>query len=245
MRSGLALLALLWLVLPVQAADVSGLDWEQSPGAAVPMDVPLVDADGAATTLRMVAGGHPLILAPGYFKCPNLCGVIRDDLFAALALSKHPKAQVALLTIDPVEGSADARAVRAGVLDRYPEARFAALTGPESSLLAIAQASGFHARFDPAARQLLHPAGIVILTPSGHVSSYLLGVGYAAQDLDAALADAQAGAFRRAEPIHLFCFSYDPATGRLTATVMEAVRIGGVLTVLAIAALLLLLGRRA
>jgi len=243
-----ALLLLLALALPARAADVSGLDWEQRLGAQLPMDAPLVDASGGATTLREVAGGRPLILAPGYFKCPNLCGVIRDDLFAALAASGlRPGSdyRAALLTIDKSETPADARTAQQSVLDRYPGAAFAALTGPASSLADIAGAAGFPARYDEAAKQFLHPAGVVIATPSGAVSSYLMGVGYSAADIAAAVASAGAGTFRRAEPIHLFCFSYDPTTGRFTASVMEALRLAAVATVLAIGATLLVLGRRA
>jgi protein SCO1/2 len=228
--------------LAAHAADVSGLDWEQRPGAQAPIDAELLDADGARTTLRRVAEGHALILAPGYFKCPNLCGVIRDDLFAALPSGE---ARVALLSIDPAETPADAARARNAVLDRYPRAQFAALTGPPGNLAAIEAAIGFHARYDATAKQFLHPAGLVVLGPDGTVSGYRLGVGYATSDLERDIADAQAGMFRRAEPIHLFCFSYDPVTGRFTATVMEIVRTAAVLTVLAIGAMLLRLGRRA
>ena len=240
-------LLLLALALPASAADVTGLEWQPHPGVALPMAAPLRDASGAPTTLAEVAQRRPLILAPGYFKCPNLCGVVRDDLFAALAASKLPLSRyaVALVTIDPAETPADAHAAREAVLGRYPDAEFAVLTGPAASLDAIAGAAGFRARLDPVTKQFIHPAGIAFASPSGEIESYLFGVGYSPEDLKAAVAAAEAGQFRPAEPVHLFCFSYDPATGRFTATVMEALRSAAVLTVVAIAVLLLRMARRA
>ena len=240
------LLLVLLLALPARAANVADLDWTQRPGAPLPYAAPLVDADGGATTLGQVAAGRPLILAPGYFQCPNLCGVVRDDLFAALAaMPGEADYAIALLTIDPAETPADAARSRAGVADRYPELAVHTLTGPAASLAAIADAAGFHARFDPANKQFLHPAGVVVATPDGRVSTTILGVGYAPGALAAAIEQARHGATLFAEPIHLFCFSYDPATGRASVAAMDAVRAAGLLTVLALGTVLVRTVRRA
>ena len=190
-------LLLLTLALPARAADFTGLDWQQRQGAMLPTEAPLIDADGHATTLAQIAGGKPLILAPGYFQCPNLCGVVRDDLFAALAesgLQPGRDYNAALITIDPTETLADAKSARESVLSRYPDAQFATLTGPKSSLDAVADAAGFKSRFDQATKQFLHPAGVVIASPSGRISTYLMGVGYGGQKL------ARRGHRRRSQP---------------------------------------------
>jgi len=241
-----ALLFLLLLIAPAVAADVGGLDWTQRQGAALPLDAPLLDANGRGTTLRQSAGGRVLILAPGYFRCPNLCGVVREDLFAALSAIGAPQDYaVALVTIDPAETLVDAEATLQGVRDRYPGLVVQALTGPANSLAAIAAAAGFHARFDAASRQFLHPAGVVFATPAGLVSGYALGLGYAPETLSAAIALAGSGGMAAAEPVHLFCFSYDPVTGQLSLEVMEAVRLGSIVTVLGIGLLIYGLNRRA
>lgn len=241
------LLILLALALPAHAADFADLDWAQHPGAQLPIDAPLRDGDGKPTTLAQTAAGLPMVLAPGYFKCPNLCGVVRDDVFAAIEASGLKPGRdlaVALVTIDPTETAADATAARQSVLDRFPNAKFATLNGPASSLDAIADAAGFRARFDPATKQFLHPAGVAIVGRTGQVSSYLLGVGYSGQDLRTAIERADAGLTATAEPIHLFCFTYNPTTGRFSMAVTEAVRLAGVTTVAAIAFLLYRLSRR-
>ena len=242
------LLVLLAVARPVQAADLADLDWTQNPGAQLPVDAPLRDGNGAPTTLAQTAAGLPLVLAPGYFKCPNLCGVVRDDVFAAIdasGLQPGRDLAVVLITIDPSETIDDAKAASQSVLGRFPDAKFATLNGPPSSLGAIALSAGFRARFDPATKQFLHPAGIAIIDRTGKVSSYLLGVGYSGQDLRAAIERADAGLAATAEPIHLFCFTYNPTSGRLTVAVTEAVRLAGLATVAAIAVLLFRLSRRA
>ena len=57
------------------------------------------------------------------------------------------------------------------------------LTGTADAVQAVADAVGFHDRFDPELKQFVHPAGIVFATPAGIVSSYLLGVGYRPADV--------------------------------------------------------------
>ena len=103
------------------------------------------------------------------------------------------------------------------------------LTGGADAVRAIEQAVGFRARFDPALRQFLHPAGLVILTSRGVVSSYLLGVGYRPGDLRAAVTRAgEGGVAKAALPVLLLCFHFDPTTGRYTLAVTRLLQLAGV-----------------
>lgn len=219
------------------AAPLNDLEWEQHPGAPVPMDAPFTAADGAGTTLRQAAGGLPLVLAPGYYRCPNLCGIVRQDLADALdrsGLHAGRDYQVAVLSIDPSEGPADAAAVKdAGFGWRL-------LTGPAD---AVGGAIGFRTRFDEAQQQFIHPAGVAVLSPSGLVSGYVLGVGYDPGALRSAILLARDGGQAAANPVLLLCFHYDPATGRYTLAVERLVRIGGTLTALGLGTMLWLTHR--
>ena len=58
---------------------------------------------------------------------------------------------------------------------------------------AVADAVGFHDRYDSAPKQFAHPVGIVFATPAGIVSSYLLGVGYRPADVRLAVMRAAVG----------------------------------------------------
>ena len=252
MKRLLALLLLVVLSSAARSEDFSALAWDQRPGAALPMDAPLRDGSGQATSLREVAGGLPLVIAPGYFRCPNLCGVVRDDLFSALSRSGLRPGQdyaVAVLSIDPAERPSDAAAARSGALDRYGSgetgsAAWRFLTGPAASVAAIQQAAGFRARYDGALQQFLHPAGLALATPDGRVSGYVLGVGYTPGDLETAVARARGGISALAQPVLLLCFHFDPQTGRYTLAVTKLVRLAAALTVLALGGTLFLAHRR-
>ncbi len=221
-----ALLAAAMALLAAAPAD--DLEWVQRPGAPVPMDAPFTAADGARTTLRQAAGGLPLVLAPGYYRCPNLCGVVRQDLAAALSRTGLQPGQdyaAAVLSIDPDEGPADAAAMHDGAAD------WRLLTGPAA---AVGDAIGFRTRFDAGQRQFIHPAGAAVLSPAGLVSGYVLGVGYDPSALHDAILLARDGGQARANPVLLLCFHFDAATGRYTLAVEKLVRIGAALTALAI-----------
>lgn len=176
--------------------------------------------------------------------------MVRDDALSALSrttLRPGRDYALAMLTIDPAETPQDAAASRADALRRYPVAGAAAgwhyLTGPASSLLAIEDAAGFHARYDAGLKQFLHPAGLVVADPAGQVSGYLLGVGYAPGDVAEAVGSARAGASRWAAPILLLCFHFDAERGRYSLAVMKILRLAGVLTVVALGGTLLLAHR--
>jgi protein SCO1 len=109
----------------------------------------------------------------------------------------------------------------------------------------VEQSVGFRARFDPALRQFLHPAGLVILTAQGAVSSYLLGVGYRPGDLRAAVTRAGEGGLAKAAlPVLLLCFHYDPVTGRYTLAVTRLLQLAAGITVLTLGGTIALALRR-
>ena len=239
-----ALLLLLALVVPgvtraAAPAGLADLAFTQRPGAALPYDVPLVDETGAATSLRAAAAGLPLVVVPGYFRCPTLCGTVRGDVLSALSRSGLVAGRdyaLAAVTIDPAETAATAAEVRREELARFPlpggAERVHYLTGLASSLDAVAAAEGFHARYDATLKQFMHPAGLVVATPGGYVSGYVLGVGYAPDALAASVERARQGVSLLAQPILLLCFHFDEVTGRYTPAVMKLLRLGAALTAL-------------
>ena len=247
-------LIFLLLALPCRAAapDVSGIEFVQHPGAAVPLDTVFTQHDGASPTLRTLMAGRPAVLLLGYYHCPSLCGIVRDDSFAALAqvgLATPAEYVVLDVSIDPAERPVDAAAARDDDLQRFPvpgaDRGWHFLTGAAPAIAAVADAVGFRSRWDAQLQQFLHPAGMVVLTPGGSVASYALGVGFPPADLRAALLRARDGEISApANPVLLLCFHYDSTTGRYTLEVVKLLRLGAAATVLAIAALLVVLFRR-
>ncbi|MBV9812333.1 MAG: hypothetical protein JO326_06250, partial [Acetobacteraceae bacterium] len=112
------------------------------------------------------------------------------------------------------------------------------------AIAAVTRSVGFHAEWDARIQQWMHPTGLVILTDTGAISSYLLGVGYSGGDLRTAVIRARSGGIAKAAlPVLLLCFHFDAATGRYTLAVMKLLRLFAVLTVLTLVALFLVLSR--
>jgi protein SCO1/2 len=259
MKLRAAFLATVMLAAPAgalarTASEVDAADYafEQRPGAVVPAAAVFTQADGRPVRFGDILGRRPVVLALGYFHCPTLCSVVRDDLFEALShagLAAGADYELAVASIDPSETPADAAAAAADDAARYPAAAggAAAPTGWHflvGDTAALAAAVGFRSRYDVHLKQFLHPAGLVVLTPEGRVSGYVLGAGYHAGDLAAALATASTGGIAKAAlPVLLLCFHFDPATGRYSFAVMKALRLAGLVTVLVLGGTLFLLFR--
>jgi protein SCO1/2 len=191
-----------------------------------------------------------VVLDLGYYHCPSLCGVARSDMIAALANSGMVSGRdfsVAVLSIDPAETPADAARAKTADLAQAAFADAADwhyFTGSQTAIDSVAAAIGFRDRYDEALKQFMHPAGIVVLTRDGVVSSYLLGVGYSGGELRAALLRASSGGIARAAlPILLLCFHFDPSTGRYTLAVVKLLKLLAGLTVAGVLGLLFALSR--
>ncbi len=61
-----------------EAASPTGAGLEERLGQRLPLDVRLRDERGATVRLwrDLVGSGKPLVLIPGYYRCPMLCGLV-------------------------------------------------------------------------------------------------------------------------------------------------------------------------
>jgi protein SCO1/2 len=249
---GWTLLAVLILTAPGAATaqslpDFSGISYEQRIGDQLPLQTTFHDENGRDVRLADLSG-KPMILALVYFRCPNICGVVRADLFDALRRSGMTAGRdysLVAISIDPAETSADAKAAKADEVHRFQapgaEAHWHFLTGDADAVRAISDVVGFRYRFDAQTRQFMHPVGIVFATPTGGLSSYLLGVGYQPSDLRLAVTRAEKGSLAAAAlPVLLLCFHFDPTTGRYTLAIMKLLRLVSILTVLVVGLVLYL-----
>ena len=171
---------------------------------------------------------------------------MRDDAFAALdatGLVAGRDYSLLAASMDPAETPADSAAALAGVRDRHPApgaAEWHFLTGPATSIAALSEAVGFRGRYDTAIAGFVHPAGLVVTTPAGAVSTTLLGVGFDPAALRRAVLDARAGTVApAASPILMLCFEWDPTTGRYTFAVTRAMQAVAALFVLGLGGTLL------
>jgi protein SCO1 len=227
------------LTPPAALRDVG---FDQKLGERLPLDLSLRDESGREVRLRDYFGRKPVALNLVYFDCPMLCTVSLNGLASALeVVSFLPGREFELLTIsfDPREGPALAAHKKKAYLARLGKPGAAAgwhfLTGDAAALEAISRAVGFRYTWDEETRQFAHPAGLVILTPDGTISRYLYGIEYAPKDLRLALVESGEGKISSPmDELLLYCYQYNPVTGRYGATIMTVLRLASALTLLAL-----------
>jgi protein SCO1/2 len=225
---------------PVAALKEIGID--QKPNAKLPLDAEFSDENGAPVKLGQFFGPRPVVMALVYYGCPMLCTQVLNGLAGSLqglSFSAGQEYDVVVVSFDPGETPAMATERKTQFVSRYIRAadtsRIHFLTGRESSIKALTTAVGFRYAWDKQTGQFAHPAAITVLTPDGRISRYLYGVEFAPKDLKLALIEASAGEIGSVvDQAMLFCYHYDPETGRYGLAIMNLVRAAGALTVLVI-----------
>jgi len=220
--------------------------------AQVPRDIVFRDEQGQEKPLASFLRGKPVILSLVYYECPMLCTLVLNGLTSALktiSMSVGDEFDIVTVSFDPEEGPALAAAKKQSYLERYrrvgAESGWHFLTGEAESINRLAEAVGFGFRYDPEIDEFAHAAAIVVLTPEGKVSRYFYGVEYPPRDLRLGIVEAASGKIGTAvDQFLLFCYRYDPNTGAYTPIVMNIIRLGGAITVIALAILIVVMRRR-
>ncbi len=214
------------LVLPLSAR-----------ASTIPGDLTLIDQRGETVQLSTLFD-RPLVLAPVYYRCPNLCSATLASLMQLVSQAAAlPGADYRIIaySIDPAEGPAQAeeawQAAR-GYLTRPtqdPDVRF--LTGAAETIKALSSAIGFQYQWDDKTQQFNHPAYFAVAGSNGVIARWLPALGADANDLDLALTEASRGAIGDlGSRLLLYCYHYDPQTGRYRSLVGPMMTGGGLLT---------------
>ena len=209
----------------------------------IPTGLTFTDDLGKDVTIGQYFGQRPVILALVYYECPMLCTLTLNGLVSSLeplAFTAAKEFEVVVVSFDPGETTALASQAKKTFLHRYGrpgvESSVHFLTGRETSIKALADAIGFRYAYDAAIDQFAHPAAITVLTPEAHISKYLFGIEIPPRDLRLALVEAAGGRIGTViDQALLFCYHYDPATGKYGFVVMNMVRIAGAFTVVVLA----------
>lgn len=218
----------------------------------VPLDLAFRDESGAPVTLGQYFGKRPVILTLVYYECPMLCTLVLNGLVRALrVLAFEPGREFELVTVsfNPRDTPELAAAKKATYLREYDRPGAAPawhfLTGAPEPIERLARAVGFRYTYVPEEKQFAHTAAIMVLTPDGRVARYFFGVEYSPRDLRFGLIDAAQRKIGTAvDHVLLYCYRYDPATGKYGAVAMNIIRAGGVLTLLALVAFFVAMRRR-
>ena len=227
---------------------------EQRQGNTLPLDARFRDEAGRDVRLGDYFGKKPVVVAPVYYDCPMLCNQVLHGLVGGLRgqpLVLGKDFDVVAVSFDPREGPSSAANKEQVVLSelRRKDDPVAAeglhfLTGEKAQIDAVMDAVGFRYAFDERTNQFAHAAGVMVATPEGKLSHYFYGIEYAPRDLKLALVESSGGKVGSAvDKLILYCYHYDPTTGKYGPAIMNAMRAAGVVTVVGVVALILILRR--
>ena len=235
--------------LPPQLQNVG---FEPPLNGQLPLSLHFRDETGTDVALGSYFGHKPVVLSFVYYSCPMLCNQVQQGVVGSLKmLSFNPGRdyEVVFVSFDPSDTSARAAAKKQAALSHFGRVETTAgwhfLTGTPEAIQSLTRAANFRYSFDPGKNLFAHASGVLLTTADGRISRYFYGVEYPSRDMRLGLVDASAG--KIGNPIDhllLFCFAYDPSTARYSATVLRIVRLGGLLTIFAIVAGIVIFRRR-
>jgi len=220
-----------------------GLD--QAPGAQLPLGSLFKDSDGKTITFGSLFHNRPIMLLPIFYRCKGVCDLELQGVVTAL--KKTPSIlpgrdiDVVTLGIDPKEGPDLAAAKKKDIMAEYGRPETAAgwhfLTGTLDQILSVTKPMGFRFTYDPTQDVINHPSGIMILTPTGKVSTYIVRPTYVLDALVDNVKKANQEVIQpKTEDRFFGCVCVDPITGKQSLVVIAVMRL------LAIATLLTLVG---
>ncbi|UCF36049.1 MAG: SCO family protein [Acidobacteriota bacterium] len=233
-----------------EALENVGLD--QKLGSQVPLNLNFLDESGAPVTLGDYFGEKPVILTLVYYECPMLCTYILNGTLRAMRameFSAGNEFDVVTVSINPDETPELAMSKKVEYLENYQresgQKGWHFLTGTEDQIKTLADAVGFRYTYDPASGEYVHASGIMVLTPDGQVARYFYGVEYSPRDLRLGLVEASNNEIGSpTDQVLLFCYQYNPLTGKYSFAILSILRVAGALTLIGIALLITLLIRR-
>ncbi|HEX4424231.1 MAG TPA: SCO family protein [Terriglobales bacterium] len=225
---------------------------QQNLNTQIPADLAFRDENGKTVKLGDYFGKKPIILSLVYYQCTMLCGEVLNGLDTALRVVKFDvgnQFDVLTVSFDPKDTPEIATIKKAEYLKRYKrpgaENGWHFLTGQQPAIDALTKAVGFQYQYDPKTGQFAHSTAIMILTPEGKIAQYYYGVEYAPKDLRLGLIQASNHKIGTVvDEVLLYCYHYDPNTGKYGATIFRILRLSGAATILIMGVFLGFLIRR-
>jgi len=225
---------------------------EQKLNAEVPANLEFRDELGNAVKLGDYFGhGRPVILNLGYYTCPMLCGELLQGLVGsmkALTFKLGQDYEVVTVSFNPHETVDMAAAKKRDIMKRYgrpdTDKGWHFLTGQADQINALTSAVGFQFQFDERTQQYAHATAIVVLTPDRHIAEYFYGVDFSPKDLRLGLVQASQGHIGNiTDAVLLYCYHYDPRSGKYGAIVSNVLKIGALATMLILGAFMFVMFR--
>lgn len=228
---------------------------EQKLGNQLPLDTEFKDENGNTVKLgQYFHNGRPVILALVYYECPMLCNEVLNGLTGSLkgmSLESGKDFDVLVISFDARENDEPdlAKNKKVSYLTRYghegAENSWHFLTGTQSSIDAVTKAAGFNYVYDEKTNQFAHAGGIMIVTPDGKMARYFYGIDFEPRQLKLGILDsAQEKISSPTDQLLLFCYHYDPATGKYGFAILRVIRVFAVALIIGIAGMIFFFWRK-
>lgn len=231
---------------------MQGVGIDQNLNAQIPLELNFKDETGQVVRLGQYFREKPVVLALVYYECPGLCDLVLNGLSHAMeqiSLNVGSDYQVVTVSFNPKETWQLAGAKKANYIEKYQRSGakegWHFLTGQQDAITKLANTVGFHYNWDPVSNQFAHASGIMVLTPEGKIARYFYGIQYKPRDFRLGLVEASANKIGTpADQVLLFCYHYDPTTGKYGMAITQITRVLGTATVLALGAFVFVMLRR-
>jgi len=225
---------------------------DQKLNQSIPLNLAFRDENGQTVQLAQFFGQKPVILTLVYYNCPMLCTQVLNGVESGLkelpTTDIGKQFEVVTISIDPTESHVLAKVKQEMYVGMYGRPGAAQgwhfLTGDEPQIKQLADAVGFRYAYDPDTKQFAHASAIMLLTPEGKISRYFYGIQYPSRELRLGLVEASEGKIGTpVDQVLLFCYHYDPKTGKYGLLISRVIQAGGALTILILGGAILILFR--
>jgi protein SCO1/2 len=233
--------------------EMEGVEIIEHLGEQLPLDLTFRDERGETVRLGSYFDGkRPVIVTLVYYNCPMLCSMVLNgaiDGLRGVDFTPGEDFQIVTVSIDHREGPELASEKKKNYLEQYGRPEAAAgwhfLTGDAEQIRALAGAIGFGYRYDPDRMEYAHGAAIFFASPEGKLTRYLFGIQHEPKQLHLALVEAGQGKIGSAVDRFLMrCYMYNPDSRKYGFYIWGAMRLGGLLTIIVISAMLMIFWRR-
>jgi len=222
---------------------------DQKLNEQLPLDAVFKDEQGKEVRLGQFFNGKPVVIALVYYTCPMLCNQVLNGMlgsFRQISFNVGEQFEVVTVSFDQKDTPQLAAAKKQTYIAGYNRPSGAAgwhfLTGDAVNVQKLTEAVGFRYTWDQQTQQYAHASGIMLATPEGKLARYFYGIDYPPKDLRLALVETSANKIGTpVDALMLYCYHYDPSTGKYGVMIMNVIRLAGIVTIILIAALLLLL----
>jgi protein SCO1/2 len=188
----------------------------------------------------------------GYYSCPAMCGQVMSAVFEALGevdLLPSTDYRILSVSIDPRETAEVAKTRKDAFLPKLAKVGagdgWRVCVGGEADIRALTDTVGFRYYWSEHTNQYAHPPAAIFVSPQGKVSRVIVNTVFDPADLRLALVEASEGRLGTLwDEVRLNCLTFDSRTNTYALTAMTIMRVGGAVTVVALATMIFVMLRR-